>query len=111
MKKIAIPTDNNVSISDNFGKARWFKIISVEENHLETLDYIENKTHAYDPESRQSYEAIMSALKDCEVIITRNMGKGIQEELQSVNKKVIFTKEIQMDAAVDSFIRGSQTKK
>ena len=102
MKKIAIPTDNNVSISKHFGTAKWFKVIEVEDNHVSSFRYVENKAG---DSNGQTHLDVMEKLKDCEVIIARDMGAKMQEELQSMNKKIIITNEVQMDLAVESYIK------
>ncbi|MBN2682118.1 MAG: hypothetical protein JXR58_06385 [Bacteroidales bacterium] len=103
MKKIAIPTDNNVSISQDFANAKWFKIIEVENNHVGSFRYIENNLSQ---SNGQKDLDLVRKLSDCEVIIAREISSKTQEEFQSMNKKIIITNEIQMDVAVDAFIKG-----
>ena len=104
MKKIAIPTDNNIAISNHFIEAKWFKVIDVENGQPETNDYIENKFHASVEEGKCKKE-VMDIMQNVDIIITREMNSKLQEELQSVNKKIVFTDTIPIDTAVEEFLK------
>lgn len=115
--KIAIASDDQVQISGHFGRTKGFLIFSIEENKISQKEYVLNnftghaQGHHHDGEHDHSHQhshgGILEALKDCEIVISRGMGRRLLIDFESVGKEVFVTNVVNADEAVENYLNGN----
>ncbi|MEN8250088.1 MAG: NifB/NifX family molybdenum-iron cluster-binding protein [Bacteroidota bacterium] len=113
--KIAIPSDDSVSISRHFGRTKGFVICNLENNKVLNQEYKENTFtgHAqglhHDPNhehGNHSHNGIFNAIGDCEVVIAGGMGQRLYKDFEARSIKVYVTRESTVDSALKLFIES-----
>ena len=126
--KIAVVTDDGKTICDHFGRARLFAVCSVENGEIVSRDLRDkaghhqfvHESHSGDSEHHEDHSqghgmgagaaarhtVMLSAITDCEVLITRGMGRGAYLALKEADITPIVTDEGTVDAAVHAYVRG-----
>jgi len=115
--KIAIASDDQVQIAGHFGRTKGFLIFSIEDKKISQKEYVLNNFtghadgHHHHGEHNQSHShshgGILEALKDCEVVISRGMGRRLLIDFESVSKEVFVTNVINADEAVENYLKGN----
>ncbi len=117
MKKIALPTDDNINICPHFGRTKGFRIIETDGTKITGEEYRENnftghamgQHHDHDHhEGHQphSHQGIFEALAECKTVIANGMGRRLYDDFEQAGVEVFITRETQIDKAVQSFIQG-----
>jgi len=121
--KIAAISDDGVAISQHFGRALLYVVITVEEGKVtskETRDKAGHHTFAAHPPpdlapgERHGYEAgsqvrhanMAEAISDCQIVLAGGMGWGAYESLKSYNIEPIATDVKNIDEAVQLYLDG-----
>ena len=113
--KVAIPTNDMMTISSHFGRAKGFMVIEVKNNQIQKKEYLvntftghsKNKGHTKDHGSHHhSHEGIFNALGNSQVVISKGMGQRLFDEFSEKSIKVYLTKENNIDNAVKLLIQG-----
>jgi len=121
--KIAAISDDGVAISQHFGRAPLYVVITVEEGKVinkETRDKAGHHTFAAHPPpdlapgERHGYEAgsqvrhanMAEAISDCQIVLAGGMGWGAYESMKSYNIEPIATDVKNIDEAVQLYIDG-----
>lgn len=121
--KIAIPSDDQVTLCPHFGRTRGFLIFSIKNGIVENQEYRANTftqhvmgqqqpqhhhEHEHQGERHQhSHGGILEALKDCEVVIAGGMGYRLQEDLARAEKQVFITRLSDAREAVERFLKDN----
>jgi predicted Fe-Mo cluster-binding NifX family protein len=125
--KIAIVSDDGTTISQHFGRAPFYIVVSVEngaiiarekrdklghahfsgETHAHETHGPDSKGHGFDAESQSRHQRMTTAISDCEVLLARGMGAGAYESLRSLNIKPRVTDIANIDDAVRAYLDGS----
>jgi predicted Fe-Mo cluster-binding NifX family protein len=66
----------------------------------------EGEQHNHQHEHQHSHGGILSALRDCEVIISRGMGRRLLDDFEQHGKEVYITNESSAEKAVALFFKG-----
>ena len=116
--KIAIPTEDKNMISEHFGGAPYFMVITTKNNDITKKEVIDKPGHKefaglelapqIDGKGRhgmgitatERHKKIREIIKDCDVIIVGRMGFGAYKDFQSFGMKVIVTDIKPIDLAV-----------
>jgi predicted Fe-Mo cluster-binding NifX family protein len=122
VKKIACITDDGCTISQHFGRAQYYAVLTVEEGQVvarELRDKLghqhfsaqEQQTmsgqhHGTDAASHDKHVSMAQAIQDCEVLLCRGMGYGAYQSMQQVGIRPVVTDEVEIDAAVQAYIEG-----
>ena len=120
--KIAVVTEDEVTISQHFGRAPYYMIYTVEDgkvtgkekrdkaghhtfaaHHSETAP---GERHGYDSGAQTRHAAMAGAISDCQVLIAGGMGWGAFESMKSYNIDALVTDVNNMDEAVDRYVKG-----
>jgi len=94
--KIAVASDDQEKIAQHFGRTRGFLIFSVDEDKVTKRTYIENNftghvrgqhhehghNQGHGHQHRHSHSSILEALQDCEVVISRGMGRRLLDDFE-----------------------------
>lgn len=126
--KIAAVTEDGVTISQHFGRAPFYMVVTIEDGKIvshEKRDKLghnqfggesHEEAHGTDPrghgfaQAEQNRHARMAvAIADCEVLLARGMGAGAYESMQQANIRPVVTDVENIDEAVQAFLAGNLT--
>ena len=107
--KIAVASDDRISISNHFGRTKGFMVFNLKDNKIEDYEYRVNDFtgHArnqHDEAVQDKHSTIVDHLKDCQVIVTRGMGQRLYDDLKNADVEVYITNENGVDSAVEQYI-------
>jgi len=125
MKIVAI-SDDETTISQHFGRAPFYVVVTVEAGKItskETRDKTGHHTfaahrppdlapgerHGYDAGSQVRHESMAETISDCQVLLAGGMGWGAYESMQSYNIKPIVTDVKSIEEAVKLYLDGRLT--
>lgn len=121
--KIALITDDGKTVSQHFGRAQHYLVATVENGQVVTREmrdklghshfadqpHHEEKTgqpHGMDTESHNKHIQMSEAIKDCEVLLCRGMGRGAYESMKTRNIRPLVTDITNIDEAITAYING-----
>ena len=115
--KIAIPSNDQQTISGHFGRTAGFVIIYIEDGKVINKEYKKNNftEHAqgqHHQENHQhggnhSHDGIFEALGDCKIVIAGGMGQRLYNDFAQKRIQIFVTKEKNIDKAIDLFIENN----
>ena len=117
--KIAVPTNDGVSISTHFGRSSAFLIFETENGQIQSTESKENGTtharaqgacdhHAAEP-AHDHHAGILAALAGCEMVICAGMGQRAADALKGRGIQILFTSIPSAVAAVSAHLAGKLT--
>jgi predicted Fe-Mo cluster-binding NifX family protein len=120
--KIAVVSDDESAISQHFGRAPYYVVITVEDGKIvgrETLAKAGHHTFAaqehrpgpgerrgYAPGSEAKHQAMAETIADCEALITGGMGWGAYENLKARGIEPVITDVADIDEAALAYAEG-----
>jgi predicted Fe-Mo cluster-binding NifX family protein len=121
--KIAAVSDDGVHVSQHFGRAPYYVVLTVEEGRIvdsETRPKAGHHTfaaqghprlapgerHGYDPGSQAKHRSMAESIADCEVLIAGGMGMGAYESLKGYGIRPIVTDVAGIREAVGRYLDG-----
>lgn len=121
--KIAAITDDGKTISQHFGRAAYYLVVTVEDGkivqrelrdklghvHFVNLPHAEEQPgqmHGMDPVSHSKHLQMAEAISDCEALLCRGMGMGAYESMKAVGIRPVVTDIAEIDDAVMAYIGG-----
>ena len=128
--KIAVVTNDGDFVSQHFGRSRYYKIYTIEDNTIKGSELRERGTghfaqpptgerthhqdaqadpqgrHGYGEEARNKHAAMAAEIGDCQVLIAGGMGSGAYEHFKSAGLEVILTDYASIEEAVTALIEG-----
>ncbi len=117
--KIAAVTDDGVTISQHFGRAMYYEVLSVESGKIVKRERREKvghhnfaheehhhsgEQHGFDETSHNKHVSMAEAIKDCKILLARGMGAGAYQSMRQLNIKPVVTDIRNIDDAVQSVI-------
>lgn len=124
--KIAFATDNSEIISQHFGSALFYQVVTVENGKITNSERREkfsphapgmkhehhqhnegNSGHGQGNHSEDKHAKMLSNIKDCDIMIARGMGHGIYNHLERQGIKPILTEIRYIEDAVNAVIIGN----
>jgi predicted Fe-Mo cluster-binding NifX family protein len=121
--KIAAITEDGSTISQHFGRAPLYVVVTVEDGKIvskETLNKAGHHTfaahhdaplapgerHGYDAGSQMRHASMAETIADCQVLIAGGMGWGAYESLKSRGIEPVVTDVESIDEAVKLYLQG-----
>ena len=120
--KIAAVSDDGETISQHFGRAPLYVVMTVEEgevtaketrqkggHHIFAAHHAETapgQRHGYDAGSQVRHANMAETISDCQVLLAGGMGWGAYESLKSYNIETIATDVKDIDEAVQLYLEG-----
>jgi len=128
--KIAAITDDGKTISQHFGRARYYEVCTVEDGKIVSRETREKAghhdfahEHSHDHEHDHQHGAdlrghgfgkqadarharMVEAITDCEIILVRGMGRGAYLAMEAANLRPIVTDIASIEDAVQAYIDG-----
>ena len=104
--KIAAVTEDGVTISQHFGRAPYYVVLTVEGGqvigreqrekvaHGRGADghvHAEGQAHGFDAASQDTHGRMAAPIADCQVLLARGMGMGAYESLQQAGIRPVIT--------------------
>ena len=111
--KAAFTTDDRIIITPHFGRANYFEIIEVSDGTItsrerrDKLSFHKNHDESNLPDHNDRHQAIYDSIKDCDFIVSGNMGYGIYDFLKENKKQPIITDIRNIDDALPRIIDGT----
>jgi predicted Fe-Mo cluster-binding NifX family protein len=121
--KIAAVSDDGKTVSQHFGRATLYVVVTVEDGKTigkETRPKAGHHTFSADqhpdtaPEERHGYDAgaqsrhatMMDTISDCQVLLAGGMGWGARDALKNRGIEVVATDAEDIDEAVKLYLQG-----
>jgi predicted Fe-Mo cluster-binding NifX family protein len=123
--KIAAVSEDGLTISQHFGRAPFYVVVTVEDGKIisrETRDKMghtqfageheahegeaDPRGHGFDPAAQSRHTRMAAAIHDCEVLLVRGMGAGAYESIKQANIRPVVTDIASIDEAVQAYIEG-----
>ena len=127
--KIAAVSEDGVTISQHFGRAPFYVVVTVEngqitgrekrdklghaqfagEPHGEHGSGANTQGHGFEPEAQGRHARMVEAIADCDVLLARGMGAGAYESMKQASIRPIVTDIAGIDEAMQAFLAGTLT--
>jgi predicted Fe-Mo cluster-binding NifX family protein len=120
---IAAVTDDGITISQHFGRAKYYEVLFVENGKIvkkEQRDKLDHHNfaqeehhhqsdskHGFDESSHNKHISMAEAVNDCSFVLARGMGAGAYQSMVQLNIKPIVTDIKNIDEAVQKVIDGT----
>jgi predicted Fe-Mo cluster-binding NifX family protein len=115
--RIAFASDDEQTISQHFGRARGYVVLTLENGRVEKRESRDKLGHAdfggphqhhhgSDPEAKYQHGMMFAPITDCQVCVVGGMGAGAYENLESMGIRPIVTDIKSIDEAAQTFIEG-----
>ena len=124
--KIAAVSEDGVTISQHFGRAPFYVVVTVEDgkivarekrdkmghNHFSGETHEEShgedpRGHGFDPAAQNRHARMVASIADCVVLLARGMGAGAYESMKQANIRPVVTDVANIDEAVQAYLTGS----
>ena len=119
MLKIAVVTDDGKTISQHFGRARYYVVYDVQGGVIKGSEMRDKAAHHSGSEPRQHEEgghhgseadakhnSMLSNVSDCEALIARGMGWGAHEAIKASGLKPFVTDIEYAEDAAKAYVAG-----
>lgn len=124
--KIAAVSDDGITISQHFGRAAYYVVVTIQDNQIVARETREKMGHAqfggethaegndppghgYDAAAQSRHARTASAIADCQVLLARGMGAGAYDSMQAAGIRPIVTDLANIDDAVKAYLGGTLT--
>jgi predicted Fe-Mo cluster-binding NifX family protein len=121
--KIAVVTDDELTVSQHFGRALWYIIYTVEDGkvagtekrpkmghrhfaHRDAHPHVHGERHGFDLASVNRHISMAEVIKECQVLIVGGMGMAAYESMRRFNIEPIVTDVSGIEDAVKLYIEG-----
>ena len=123
--RIASVSEDGVTISQHFGRAPFYVVVTVEEGKIVARERRDKMGHAqfagetheeshgedprghgFDPAAQNRHARMASAIADCDVLLARGMGAGAYESMKQANIRPVVTDMADIDEAVQAYLEG-----
>jgi predicted Fe-Mo cluster-binding NifX family protein len=124
--KIAVVSEDGVTISRHFGRAPFYVVVTVEDGKIishekrdklghdqfsgethETTHGEDPRGHGFNPAAQNRHARMVTAIAECVVLLARGMGAGAYENIKSAGIRPIVTDVAGIDEAVQAYLAGS----
>ena len=122
--KIAAITEDGQTISQHFGRARHYMVVTVADGRIVERELRDKLGHAhfqgephdheaeasgrhgFGPEADNRHGRMSEAISDCEALLCRGMGMGAYENMKTRNIRPVVTDIANVDEAVMAYANG-----
>ena len=121
--KIAAITEDGKTISQHFGRAPYYLVLTIEDgkivnremrdkmghNQFHEQAYSEESHeagHGMDSQSHDKHVNMAQTIADCKALLCGGMGMGAYESMRRLNIQPVVTDNEDIDEAVQKFIKG-----
>ena len=121
--KIAAITDDGKTISQHFGRAPYYLVVTIENGqivHRELRDKLGHthfandpheedqpgQPHGFGPAAQNRHTQMSEAIADCQALLCGGMGRGAYESMRARGIKPVVTDIASIDEATRAYIEG-----
>jgi predicted Fe-Mo cluster-binding NifX family protein len=122
--KIAAVSEDGVTISQHFGRAPYYIVVTVEDGKIvsrekrdklghaqfageqEEAHGADPRGHGFDPAAQDRHARMAAAIADCDVMIARGMGAGVYESMKQANIRPVVANVANIDEAMQAYLAG-----
>ena len=120
--KIAVITDDGKTISQHFGRAAYYMVLSIEDGKIidrEMRDKMghnqfsavgpeehHHEQHGLDDASHNKHVQMAGSIADCQAVLCGGMGMGAYESMRRLNIQPIVTDLRDIEVAVQAYMEG-----
>jgi predicted Fe-Mo cluster-binding NifX family protein len=121
--KIAVITEDGKTISQHFGRAPYYMVVTVEDGsivnremrdkvghtqfHSEGHEHHESDgRHGYGLAAEERHTHMAGSIADCQVLLCRGMGMGAYESMQSRGIRPVVTDIASIEEAIKAYLEG-----
>ena len=122
--KIAVATDDGTSISQHFGRALSYTVVTVNDGRIDDKEKRDKtghhtfagqgtgasqsigESHGYGTHAASKHASMISTIIDCDVLIAGGMGMGAYQNLKNRNIEPIVTDVENIDEAISLYVEG-----
>jgi transcriptional regulator with XRE-family HTH domain/predicted Fe-Mo cluster-binding NifX family protein len=121
--KVAVITDDGKTISQHFGRAPYYLVLTIEEGkvtgremrdkmghtHFQTQAHAEEEAglgHGRDAQSHNKHVNMAEVIADCKALLCGGMGMGAYESMRRLEIQPVVTDLRDIEEAVQAFIDG-----
>ncbi|MGO9178929.1 MAG: NifB/NifX family molybdenum-iron cluster-binding protein [Candidatus Limnocylindrales bacterium] len=120
--KVAIVTEDGHSVSQHFGRAPYYAVLTVERETIVARElrpkaaphlagghdaHVASAPHGTDPVSQARHNQMAAVVADCAVLVVGGMGRGAYERVAALGLRPIVTEVTEIDEAALACARGS----
>lgn len=111
--KLAIVTDDHRTISAHFGRAAYYEIFTIEDGSVKGQHSVQKTNHQHvNPDEphqeghshNHDHASMLEPILDCDVLITRGMGRGAYNALKSRGIEPVITDIPEIAKAVEVYL-------
>jgi predicted Fe-Mo cluster-binding NifX family protein len=120
--KIAVITDDERTLSQHFGRAAYYVVVTIEDGkivsrerrdkmghtHFANEPHTEEagQPHGFGPQAHNRHLQMAEAIADCEALLCGGMGRGAYESMLARNIKPVVTDLHLIDEAALAYAQG-----
>ncbi|WP_456408738.1 NifB/NifX family molybdenum-iron cluster-binding protein [Caldithrix abyssi] len=124
--KVAIVTNDGQFVSQHFGRSKYYKVYTIEDNQIINVEMRERggchhsesekhsphephelkRHHGYGPEAKAKHVTMIKKIADCDVLIAGGMGMGAYESFKAAGLQVILTDIVSTEEVITAFNEG-----
>lgn len=123
--KIVAVSDDGVTISQHFGRAPFYVVLTIEDGKIVTSEHRDKMGHAqfanepheeshgadprghgFDPAAQSRHARMVDAIADCDILLVRGMGAGAYESMKQAGIRPIVTDVADIETAALAAARG-----
>jgi predicted Fe-Mo cluster-binding NifX family protein len=123
--KIAAVSEDGVTISQHFGRAPFYVVVTIEDGKIVSRERRDKLSHAhsagepheeahggdprghgFDPAAQNRHGRMAAAIGDCQVLLARGMGAGAYQSMEQAGTRPIVTDIAVIDEAVLAYLSG-----
>ncbi|MFZ3151586.1 MAG: NifB/NifX family molybdenum-iron cluster-binding protein [Anaerolineaceae bacterium] len=122
--KIALITDDGKSLSQHFGRAPYYLVVTLENNQEisrelrpklghnqfhngQSIEEHHGAEHGRDEDSHRKHANMAEAISDCQVVVCGGMGTGAYESMRRLNIQPIVTDLRDIDTVIREYLAGN----
>lgn len=122
--KIAAVSEDGITISQHFGRAPFYIVVTIENNQIVSKEKRDKMGHAhfagephaegedprghgFDPAAQSRHASMAAAIADCQVLLARGMGAGAYESMRQANIQPVVTDIARIEDAVQAYLEGT----
>ncbi len=128
--KVAIVTNDGRTVSQHFGRSRYYKVYHVEEGQIKDVEMRQRGTghyaggnagensndnhnnfddqgrHGFGADAMNRHDSMAMEISDCDALIAGGMGTGAYQSFKSVGLDVVLTDKFDSDEAAIAYAKG-----
>lgn len=102
--KIAIPSDNQQTITKRTGQSKGFMVYEVTNGKIIRSEYRINAMDEHDEEAEHSHMQIIALLSDVDLMLVAAIGKHMKRDVESSSIKYQLVNEERLTQIVENFL-------